>query len=352
MIVPATPYGPCGHGTMRPMRTILALVVTLAMGTCAQAAKTLDFYFIDVEGGQATLIVTPSKQAMLVDAGWPGFNGRDALRIAAAAKAAGVKQLDYLVTTHYHTDHSGGVPQLVEKLPVKTFLDHGVTVETTKGAKELYEAYEKATTGKRKTVKAGDNIAMKGLDITVLTANGEHIAVAMKGAGGANPLCGKTFPEDPTENARSVGFVMQFGKFRFTDLGDLTSQKEVDLVCPENRVGTVDVYLTNHHGLATSNAQAMVHALRPRVTVMNNGAKKGGSPEAWQTVHTSPGLEDIWQVHFSIAGGKENNAGEPMIANLVENCEGQFLKLSANTDGSFTLYNSRNKYTKTYAAKR
>ena len=337
--------------TISPMRKLALTLTALAMSSSAFAAKTLDFYFIDVEGGQATLIVSPSKQAMLVDAGWPGFSGRDASRIAAAAKAAGVKQLDYLITTHFHTDHAGGVPQIAEKLPVKTFIDHGASVETNKGAKELYEAYEKVAGQKRRNVKPGESIEMKGLEITVLTANGDHIMTSAKGGGAANPLCGASFPEDAGENARSVGFLLQFGKFRFLDLGDLTSQKEMELVCPENRVGTVDVYLTTHHGLPASNAKGIVQAIQPRVAIMNNGARKGGAPEAWQTIHTSPGMEDMWQVHFSIAGGKENNVAEPMIANLVENCEGQYLKLSANADGSFTVYNSRNKYTKTYAAK-
>ena len=201
------------------------------------------------------------------------------------------------------------------------------------------------------TVKPGDTIPVKGLNVTVLTANGEHIASPVSGGGGANSLCGKSFPEDPTENARSLGFLLQFGKFRFIDLGDLTSQKELELVCPENRVGPVDVYLTTHHGMDTSNAQGIVHAIHPRVAVMNNGAKKGGAPEAWQTIHKSPGLEDLWQVHFAIAGGKDNNSPEPMIANLVENCEGNYIKVSASEDGSFTVYNSRNKYKKTYGAR-
>lgn len=334
------------------MRKAALLFAALTCAITAQAAKTLDFYFIDVEGGQATLIVSPSKQSMLVDAGWPGYNSRDAARIAAAAKAAGVKQIDYLVVTHFHTDHVGGVPQLIEKLPVKTFVDHGANTETGKNAKELFDAYEKAVaTGKHMTVKPGDTIPMKGLDVTVVTAGGDHINSPLKGGGEANPMCGKSFPEDPTENARSLGFVMQFGKFRFVDLGDLTSKKELELVCPENRIGPVDVYLTTHHGLAASNAEGIVHALKPRVAVMNNGAKKGGSPEAWEIIHNSPGLEDLWQVHFSIAGGKENNSAEPMIANLVENCEGKYIKLSANADGSFTIYNSRNKYQKTYPPK-
>lgn len=336
------------------MRLLTGLVLSLCMATVLPAAKTLDFYFIDVEGGQATLIVTPSKQSLLVDAGWPGFNKRDAERIKAAAKSAGIKHIDYLAVTHYHNDHVGGVPQIVAMLPVKNFIDHGPNNETNKGAKELSEAYDEAVkTGNHMVMKPGDKIPLKGLDITVVAANGERIGSALAGAGAANPLCdaASKFPEDKSENARSLGFVLNFGKFRFVDLGDLTSAKELNLVCPNNLLGTVDVYLTTHHGLDASNPKAIVHALRPRVAIMNNGAKKGGVPAAWKVIKDSPGLEDMWQVHFAVAGGKETNVPEPMIANIEENDEGKALKLSASADGSFTVTNTRNKYSKTYAKK-
>jgi competence protein ComEC len=336
------------------MRLLAGLVLTLCIAPVLPAAKTLDIFFVDVEGGQATLIVTPSKQSLLVDTGWPGFNKRDATRIAAAAKSAGIKHIDYLVTTHYHTDHVGGVSQLVAMLPVKNFIDHGPNRESGKSAKELNEAYDEAVkTGNHLVMKPGDKIPLKGLDITVVAADGERITNALPGAGSPNSYCEGTqkFPEDKSENARSLGFVLNYGKFRFVDLGDLTSAKEVDLVCPNNLLGTVDVYLTTHHGLDASNSKAIVHALHPRVAIMNNGAKKGGVPAAWQIVKSSPGLEDLWQVHFAIAGGKETNVPEPMIANIEENDEGKSLKVSALDDGSFTVTNSRNKYSKSYPKK-
>ena len=314
-----------------------------------QAAKTLDVYFIDVEGGQATLYVTPSKQSLLVDAGWPGFSGRDADRIVRAAKKAGLKSIDFFVTSHYHKDHVGGLPQLTEKIPVKNFVDHGPNNESGKEPDALYKSYEGAVAkGKRVTVKAGDSIPLKGAEMKVLTANGEII----NANGSKNPACsGREFPEDKSENARSIGLLLTFGKFRMINLGDLTSRKESELVCPENRVGTVDVYLTTHHGMNISNAQEIVHALRPRVAIMNNGAKKGGSPDAWKIIKASPGLEDLWQLHFAIAGKAENNSPESMIANLAEDCAGKYIKLSVNPDGSFTVFNERNNYTKTYAAR-
>jgi beta-lactamase superfamily II metal-dependent hydrolase len=340
------------RGRMPSMRNLILILALAGVLPAARAAKTLDIYFVDVEGGQATLIVTPSKQSMLVDAGWPGFTGRDADRIRAAAKAADIKHIDYLVVTHYHTDHVGGVLQLAERIPVKTFVDHGPNNETGKNAEELNSTYQKAVAaGKHMIVKPGDKIPLKGVDVTVLTANGERIASPVAGGGQANALCGKDFPEDKTENARSVGTLITFGKFRMINLGDLTSRKEAELVCPENRVGPVDLYLTTHHGTNTSNAEVIVHALKPRVAIMNNGARKGGSPDSWQIIRKSPGLEDLWQLHFAVAGGKENNVPDSFIANLDPGCEGKHIKVSANTDGSFTVLNTRNKYEKSYKAK-
>lgn len=333
------------------MRCVLGMF--LAAASCF-AAKSLDMYFVDVEGGQATLIVTPNKESILVDTGWPGFNGRDADRIKAAAKSAGVKQIDYLILTHYHTDHGGGISQLVERMPVKTFVDHGPNTETSKGAKELSEAWDKAVaTGKHLVVKPGDKIPLKGgVDLQIVTANGESIQTALAGGGAANTFCqGASYPEDPTENARSTGFVLTYGKFRTINLGDLTSREEVELICPSNRIGKVDLYLTTHHGMNTSNAQAIVHGLAPRVAIMNNGSRKGGSADAWKIIKASPGLEDLWQLHFAVAGGKETNAADSFIANLDAACEGKGIKVSAMNDGSFTVVNSRNDYSKTYAAR-
>ncbi len=333
------------------IRTLLPFLILCAAQTLP-AAKTLDIYFVDVEGGQATLVVSPSKQALLVDTGWPGFNMRDANRIAAAAKRAGVKQIDYLVVTHYHTDHVGGAPQLVGKLPVRTFVDHGESVEHGENEDRLYNRYVKAReSGQHLQVKPGDKIPMKGLDVTVLTSAGQGIAGPLPGAGQPNPACATTKPleNDPSENAQSVGILIQFGSFRMIDLGDLTWNKENELVCPVNKIGTVDLYLTTHHGMNISNSPAIVQALHPRVAVMNNGARKGGSPEAWQVVHDSPGLQDIWQVHYAMDGGKDHNSPEAMIANIYDkDDEANWLKVSAGADGEITVYNSRNKFEKTY----
>jgi competence protein ComEC len=297
-------------------------------------------------------MVSPSGQSMLVDTGWAGFDNRDADRIASAAKLAGLKQIDYLVITHFHTDHVGGVPQLAAKIPIKHYVDHGPNNETGAPADALYSAYKNAwTSGEHITVKPGDRIPVKGLDVQVITANGDLIKTPLKGAGAPNPLCGQDArrPEDKTENARSTGTLITFGKFRMIDLGDLTWNKEQDLVCPNNLVGTVDVYLTTHHGMDMSGPATIVHALKPRVAIMNNGATKGGAVPAWQVVHSSPGLQDLWQLHYAVAGGEANNAIEQFIANPDQaKDQGNFLVLSAQANGNFTVTNPRNKFSKSY----
>lgn len=332
------------------MRKAILIALIFLAAASARAASTLDVYFIDVEGGQATLFVSPSGESMLVDAGWPDFNGRDAERIVAAAKQAGLKQIDYLVITHYHEDHVGGVPQLAERMPIHNFIDHGPSVETSKRAVELYQAYlQTRAKGNQILAKPGDRIPIRGIDVEVLTAAGDAISRPLPGAGRPNPLCATTRlrEQDPSENARSIGMLITFGKFHIVDLGDLTWNKEYELVCPMNRVGTVDVYLSTHHGLDQSGSPVIVDALHPRVAVMNNGATKGGSPEAWQTIHNSPGLEDIWQLHYATAGGDAHNASDTFIANRDQQ-EGHWIKLSAEANGRFTVTNSRNGYTKSY----
>jgi competence protein ComEC len=323
----------------------LPVMLLAALAVAAQGARTLDIYFIDTEGGQSTLVVPPSGQALLIDTGYAGNSGRDANRIAAAAKAAGVKKIDTLLITHFHADHVGGVPNLLERLPVATFLDHGPSVED--GGK-YPQPYEKAVAGgAHRVIAAGDKIAIKGLDVTVLTAAGHHL----ERKGEPNPYCAGLAPVEGEsgENPQSTGVLIQFGKFRFADPGDIIWNEELALECPENKVGKVDLYLTAHH--ATHVSPKSVYGLAPRVIVMNNGPRKGGLPNAWKLLHDMPGLEDIWQLHFSLTGGKENNAGDPFIANLEEQGPGMYLKVSASEDGSFTVFNPRNKYSKVYPAK-
>jgi len=335
---------------MRYSALVIALVACVLAHPAAQPQKPLEIYFIDVEGGQATLFVTPSGESMLIDTGYPGLGDRDLTRVLDTMRRAGLKKLDYLLVTHYHNDHAGNAAAIAAKIPVGTFIDHGQTVETGDAAKALYDAYVKGRAGSgHMLVKPGDKIPIKDLDMTILTAGGVHITrPASSRAAAANRLCASVKPKDPdpSENAHSVGSLIEFGNFRMIDLGDLTWNKERELVCPDNLVGTVDVYLTTHHGLAQSNAPAIVHALKPRVAIMNNGPTKGGEREAMQTVRSSPGLEDFWQLHSSL-NAPELNMPPKMIANLDESAA-HYLKVSAQRDGSFSVTNSRTNETKRY----
>ena len=344
------------------MRILLAtpflagLVALCAPGLLAARSKDLEAFFVDVEGGQATLIVTPAGQSVLIDSGWPDNNFRDANRIAEAAKLGKVKKIDYFILTHYHTDHVGGVGQLVQKMPVETFIDHGPNREQVSKRSEqrmLAEYDEAVSHGQHLVAKPGDKLPIKGVDVSVVTADGKAISTALPGAGEQNSFCANTPDKDtdPTENARSLGTYWQFGKFRMVDLGDLTWNKEKELMCPINRLGRADVFVVSHHGLNQSNSPALVDAIGARVAIMDNGARKGGSPSAYDVIKAAPGLEGLWQLHFSEEGGKEHNAPDSYIANVDEADSGFYLKLTAHEDGSFEVYNPRNKRTQSYPAK-
>ena len=343
-----------------PMRQFLATVLLpsilllSAPAVAAPASKTLQIYFLDVEGGQATLIVSPSGQSLLIDTGWPGNKGRDADRILAAAHQAGLTQIDYVLITHYHRDHVGGVPPLVDGIKVGTFLDHGPNLEDSQVTRTDYAAYEKSIVGHAHiVVTPGWTLPIKGIEVRVVAAAGDHIAEPLPGAGEANSYCKSqaVAAEDTTENARSVGVLITYGRFRFLDLGDLTKQKELGLACPSNLLGKVDLLLVTHHGAELSNPKALVWALHPQVAVFNNGARKGASPAAWQIVHDSPGLEDLWQLHYAAQSDKLHNVDPAHIANMKENCDGKFFNVTADADGTFTLTNARTGSAKTYAKK-
>jgi beta-lactamase superfamily II metal-dependent hydrolase len=333
----------------------LALLLTLLFSGLASArSKDLEVFFIDVEGGQSTLIVTPAGQSVLIDAGWPDNNFRDANRIAAAAKRAGVKKIDYFILTHYHEDHVGGVPQIAAKLPIATFIDHGPNREQgNKRQQRMVAEYNQTVAGAQHMVaKPGDKLPIKGADVTVVSADGNMIQTPLPGGGEQNIYCAKTpdKEKDPTENARSLGTYWRVGQFRMVDLGDLTWNKEKELMCPVNRLGKVDLLIVSHHGIDWSSSPALIDAIAPKVAIMDNGAKKGGSPSTYDTLKASPGIQAIWQLHFAEAGGKEHNPPDSFIANVDETDTGFYLKLTAHPDGSFSVYNPRNKMTKDYAA--
>ena len=368
---------------MRRTFCFLVVVLTAAVALAQNRGKALDIYLIDVEGGNATLFVTPGGENMLIDTGNGGAGAvRDAERIVAAVKDAGLKQIDHLVTTHYHGDHFGGMTEFAARVPVRHYIDHGPNVQPNANVdaflqKDYPALYAKA---KHTVVKPGDRIAVGGgLDVRVVTSAGQVIQNPVPGAGGQNPYCADYKPQepDPTENAQSVGSVITYGRFRTVHLGDLTWNKEGDLMCPVNRVGPVDLFIVSHHGQPVSNAPVLVHAIRPRVAILNNGTRKGGQPDAMRVLHSSPGLEDLWQIHFSLLSGQEYTVPGMFIANGVDetpaampiaamtpppggpgappppahNGQAYWIKVSAMEDGSFTVTNQRNGFTKRYGSR-
>jgi competence protein ComEC len=337
------------------MRSTFLVAGALLLGSCLQAApKQLQIYFVDVEGGQSTLFVTPAGQSLLIDTGWPGNAARDANRITAVAKLAKIKKIDYVLITHYHDDHVGGVPQLIEKIPVGTFIVHGPNTESGAKPDALFNDYLTASAKSRHiTVKPGDKLPINGIDGVVVSSNGDSLNEALPGAGQPNSACSGVEQKrlDKSENARSLGVLLTFGKLRIVDLGDLTWNKELDLVCPNNKLGKVDLYIVSHHGLAASSSPALVHGIQPRLAIMDNATTKGGAPQAWEIIKSSPGLEDLWQLHVSEAGGKDHNVAENMIANTASADTGYYLRVAGREDGSMEVFNPRNKFSKKYPAK-
>jgi competence protein ComEC len=364
-------------------RILLALsTVFLPAALAAQPRTTLDIYVIDVEGGNATLFVAPSGESLLIDTGNGGqAAGRDAERILAAVRDAALTRIDHLITTHYHGDHFGAMSELAGRIPIADYIDHGANVQpnpaTDAFLNDVYPTlYEKS---KHTVVKPGDRVALGGVDARIVASAGEPIRDAVPGAGQPNPLCATHQPKDadPSENAQSVGSHFTFGRFRALHLGDLTWNKEFALACPRNLLGTVEVFLVTHHGQPVSNAPVLVHALAPRVAIMNNGTRKGGQPDAMKVLFSSPGLEDLWQMHFSLLSGQEYTVPGAFIANVVDeqpaslpiepiaapapgagappppahNGPAFWIKVSARDDGSFTVTNARNGFSKNYAAR-
>jgi beta-lactamase superfamily II metal-dependent hydrolase len=342
----------------------LALAFLLGVGVAfvpeplrAADRGDLQIYFVDVEGGQATLFVTPDKHSLLIDTGWPDNNGRDADRILAATKLAGINRIDYVLLTHYHDDHAGGVPQLVDRIPVGTFLDHGANVDTKPGGPtmKIWDAYQQVlATGKYKRISAkpGDVFPIGIMKATVISSDGEVIDHNLPGGGEKNGYCDITEnkPNDHSENSHSLGVLINFGKLQILDLGDLTWEKERLFMCPINRIGTVDLLVVSHHGFRPSSSHALVNGIHPRVAIMDNAAAKGGNIPVLDTIRESPGLETLWQLHYSEEGGEEHNTATKYIANPQGPDQGNYIVVKASPKGSFTVFNSGNKESKTYSA--
>lgn len=334
------------------MNAFAACAFACLLTSAEAAGDTLDIYVVDTEGGKAMIVRTPDGETLLVDAGYPTPDDRDTQRIVEAAQAAGIRQFDYVVATHYDADHSGNVAQVVARIPGKVFIDHGEPMPgvDARNRRSNYEPYLQAIGDrKRVCVQPGDVLPIKGCRITVVSSAGKTILEPLPGGGQPNPLCPPSVAPfgEKSENAGSVGLLYEFGKFRMLDLADLLAPVEHPLVCPRNLVGTVDLFMVSHHGLKVSNSKFLVHAVRPRVAIMNNGARKGGEPETLDILMSSPGLEDIWQLHHSVAAG-DKNAEPDFIANLQEPCAAKLFKVTVQRDGAFTVANSRNGFSRTY----
>lgn len=317
---------------------ITASFITAQRGT----AKPLEIWVVDVEGGKAALYVSPTGQTAMIDTGFPG--ARDLDRIMAAIADAGVKQIDYLISTHYHVDHIGNLVELASRIPIGTFVDHGPTVEgpdvpqvapgpdgipVTK-PREQIEGFQAAYAdlyGKAKhlVVKPGDRVPITGLEWRIVTSAGQVLKnPPLPGGGKPNPYCASFTPmagsaglNDP-DDAQSVGSVIVLGQFRALDFGDMWRTKELELMCPNNPIGTVDLYFASSHGAIASGSLPFVHAIQPRVAIMQNGTRKGGVPEPMQTILSSPRLEALWQMHWSYNALLEQNSPALYIANIED----------------------------------
>src|SRR5207247_8327761 len=192
--------------------------------------KTLDIYLVDVEGGNSTLFVSPSGESLLIDTGNGGSAAaRDAGRIMAAIKDAGLRQIDHLITTHWHGDHFGGMAELAARIPIRQFIDHGPNVQPAAAADDfLQKTYPQLyAKGKHTVTKPGSKISVSGLDVLVVTSAGETIKAGLPGAGGVNPYCaGFTPGGNNDEDPMSVGTYVRLGSLRTISLGDLRRQKE------------------------------------------------------------------------------------------------------------------------------
>jgi len=368
--------------TLRTKFRFLFLALTVvAVSVRAQThaqRSTLDIYVIDVEGGNAVLFVTPANESVLIDSGREGVS---ASRIVAAAKDAGLSQIDHAITTHYDGDHYEGLAAVAAEVPIKDYIDHGPTTQPNPRAEQFLQEtypglYSKA---KHTIVKPGDKIPLTGVDWRIVASAENMIKVPVPGGGIPNPYCSSFAPPTDApfstmEDPQSVASFIAFGKFRTVHFGDLTQKAEFELMCPRNPIGTVDVLLGLHHGQMSSNSIVAIHALRPRVAIMNNGTMKGGEPEVMKTIYSSPGLEDLWEMHFSALSGQEYTVPGIFIANLLDdqpstmpiapkpspprgpnrppdpahNGAAYWIKASAQRNGTFTVTNSRNGFTKTY----
>ena len=337
---------------MSTPKYLLALTVAVAIVASVRAAEPLTIYFIDVEGGQSTLVVTPERRAILIDAGWSAANNRDADRIQAAARDAQVTAIDYLLLTHFHEDHAGGVAEIARRLPVKTFVDYGEPIETGTFSEAPFKTYAEARArGQQLHPKPGERITLNDVELDVISAGGTLTKNPLQGVTkSANAACASApAPRggDTGENPRSLGVRLRFGRFSFLDVGDLSGANLFGLACPDNLLGHSDVYLVPHHGNADTAMPAVIRAVSPRIAVFNSGVNKGGDPLAFAALKDAR-ITEVWQLHRSRRAA-DANAADRFVANVADTPDAAaWLKLTAERDGSFSMTNGRTGETKEY----
>jgi beta-lactamase superfamily II metal-dependent hydrolase len=333
------------------LRSLAVAIAALTLIGADSPSHNLEIYFIDVMGGAATLIVTPERESLLIDSGWPGLEDRDPKRIEHVLKdVAGLDHLDHLVTTHWHADHFGGVEGLAKRVRIDHFWDRGLPdPEAPDGDKAAFpdgpkpdsplgKAYRAASTGKRRALKAGETLPLKGsIEALVLASGGQVIETP---TAPPNPLCAEAPPDqkpDSSDNARSLAFRFRLGKFDFLDCGDLTWNIEKKLVCPVDKIGPIDLYQVTHHGMAISNHPTLVRTIAPTVAIMNNGPRKGGDAASVKLLSSIPSIQAAYQLHKNAATGEADNTDAALIANR-DPAGGQFIRVSVAPDGTkFTV---------------
>jgi competence protein ComEC len=327
----------------------LSIAILIAALAASQALAgpddgRLDVYWVDVEGGAATLLVTPAGETVLIDTG--NLGRRDPERIVKVlSEVAGRKRIDHLIVTHYHSDHFGGALTLVDLVPIQNLYDNG----EFEGLRDHPgKSYFELKVPHKHVVKPGEAVPLTQAEkqsqaqVSLTFLGGKQLFIDPPAEAPENAkLCasGREKERDGSDNANSIVMLVKFGPWKFFDAGDLTWNQEARLVCPKNLVGEVDVYQVTHHGLDSSNNPLVLRSLLPRVAIMNNGTTKGCLPEVFANLKDTPSLEAIYQVHKNLRpDGATNNVPDEYIANLEMACKGNYIKLSVAPDGkSYTV---------------
>ena len=333
-------------------RLIFVLVVVSCIFTNISQAnndhKILDIYFLDMVGGGSTLIVTPLGESVLIDTGSLEPMHRDADRMHQACKYAGLKHIDYLITTHFDSDHYGGILELSRRIPIKCFMDKGALPprhqQESRSFKKLYPLYQQATKGITTPIRASDDVPLKNDSSGRISPIKLHCVASEKqieGFDGNIDAPVESFvikKADEGDNARSIALVLSYGRFKFFAGGDITWNVEHHLAHPVNRIGKIDLYQVTHHGLDQSNNPILLNALSPTVCVAMNGPRKGIQPNTFSALTALPSVKAIYQIHYNNIYGDEGNTADEFIANKKDPSKGELIKASVDpVKGIFTV---------------